>query len=146
MLFSFENGNIWSCKIERFAWKHDGVDFQDDSPKLFHLKFSRCMNEFRMPKSRPSLGREPVQKVRNHEQSVKRTRLLWTKFRELIRLLRPSASICSHILPIIPMLYSRTIAPICSPSMSRCWMKAVADTALVWRWQAGTLRLFARNF
>ncbi len=80
ILLSFENGNICSCKIERFAWKHDGVDFQGDSLKLFHLKFSRCMNEVRMPKRRPSLGREPVQKVRNHEQSVKRTRLLWKNF------------------------------------------------------------------
>ena len=64
-----------------------------------------------MPKKRPSLGREPVQKVRNYEQSVKRTRLLCTKFHELIRLFHPAVSICSHILPIIPMLmlYSREL-------------------------------------
>ena len=62
-----------------------------------------------MPKRQPSLGRDPVQYVRNYEQSVKRTWLLCTKFHELIRLPHPSVSICSHILPIVPMLYPRAL-------------------------------------
>ncbi len=61
------------------------------------------------PKEQPNLGREPVQKVRNYEQSVRRTRLFCTKFDELISLLHPPVSICSHILPIIPTLYSREL-------------------------------------
>ena len=61
-----------------------------------------------MPKRQPSLGREPGQ-LRNYEQSVKRARLFCTKFHELIRRFHPPVSICSHILPIIPMLCSREL-------------------------------------
>ena len=68
-----------------------------------------------MPKRQPSLGCEPVQKVRNYAQSVKRTWLLCTKFHELIRLFHPPVSICSHIFPIIPMLHSRELLKFANP-------------------------------
>ena len=68
-----------------------------------------------MPKRQPSLGREPGQKLRNYEQSVKRARLFCTKFHELIRRFHPPVSICSHILPNIPMLYSRELFEFASP-------------------------------
>ena len=68
-----------------------------------------------MPKRQPSLGREPVQKVRTYAQSVKRTWQLCAKFHELIRLLHPPVSICSHILPIIPMLHSRELFEFANP-------------------------------
>ena len=87
-----------------------------------------------MPKKQPSLGREPVQKVRNYEQSVKRTRLLCTKFHELIRLFHPGVSICSHILPIIPMLmlYSRELFEFASnsfPDVPQLLFQEVANAA-----------------
>ena len=68
-----------------------------------------------MPKRQPSLGREPGQKLRNYEQSVKRARLFCTKFHELIRRFHPPVSICSHLLPIIPTLYSRELFEFASP-------------------------------
>ena len=72
-------------------------------------------SEVRMPKRQPSIGREPGQKLRNYEQSVKRARLFCTKFHELIRRFHPPVSICSHLLPIIPTLYSRELFEFASP-------------------------------
>ena len=76
---------------------------------------SESESEVRMPKRQPSLGREPGQKLRNYEQSVKRARLFCTKFHELIRRFHPPVSICSHLLPIIPTLYSRELFEFASP-------------------------------
>ena len=84
----------------------------------FHCKAesaSESESEVRMPKRQPSLGREPGQKLRNYEQSVKRARLFCTEFHELIRRFHPPVSICSHLLPIIPTLYSRELFEFASP-------------------------------
>ena len=63
-----------------------------------------------MPKRQPFLGREPVQKVRNYEQSVKQTRLLCTELNELLRLFHPA-----DMLPLVPRLYSRELFEFASP-------------------------------
>ncbi len=73
-----------------------------------HLRFAQSESEceVRMPKKEPCLGRDPVQKMDNYEQFVKRTRQLCTTFHELSRLFHPPVSICSHIPSIIPTRYS----------------------------------------
>ena len=62
-----------------------------------------------MPKKQPTLGREPGRKVGKYKQPVRRIRLLCTKSDELVRLHHPPVRICSHLLPITPMLQSRKL-------------------------------------
>ena len=72
-----------------------------------------------MPKRQPCLGREPVRNVRNFQRSVKQTRLLCTKFHELIHLHHPLVRIRGHVLPILPAFYSRKLLKFVCPI--HCW-------------------------
>ena len=66
-----------------------------------------------------TLGREPGRKVGRYKQPVRRVRRLCIKFDELVRPHHPPVSICSHLIPITPMLQSRNLFKFGRPI--HCW-------------------------
>ena len=124
----------WDCSTSRFfrcelkaykrsPCKEPNVRSGSAITVLYGMQFSRqpwrVWVWVRMPKRQPTLGREPGQKVRGYKQPVRRIRLLCTKFDEIVRLHHPPVSICSHLLPITPMLQSRKLFKFGRPI--HCW-------------------------
>ncbi len=112
------NLTVYDTRVTDFASQR--IYVQSNVPAHESTYPSKCIpmylkSHVRTSQSQPCLVREPVRNVPNYEQSEKRTRLRCRKFRDLIQRHHPLIGICSHILPITPVLSSRKLFEFVGP-------------------------------